>query len=445
MSVKHITAVKDAAKKNKGGPKGGSGQKGTNANTNSAKKVQKDSDNQDPPEVVEALDSFRKAEKAAKANPGMVASVLWKIVKVLWTFRQSLETAKVLSLLIRILSELQGSTGVVPSTAGAAAASGSLTPTQISMTLYLSRLAMARLIVYQSPSLASQYYLDAIQGRWQIDNTEFQTMNEMVNTGSVSQILDRCRCFLSTHPKTEKLMAAPAPSTLESLAAKKPTDPNLKLLNILLESASMLVQKNALSSSKSNQRAVATENRIQGETALVLLAMGAALTDASGDKAGVLVILRSMAVIYRHLKMSFSAAACLIYASEFALMEEGLRDNTTNGNSSQSIIWDLFQALLLAMETGDFVRMQTAIRILDSCDETIKYQDVQTVVEIANAVISQDNDYLYNGASCALEHLLLLIQENIDKGSLEIDLLLCQYSTPAASVETLSRIHRLVT
>ncbi|KAG0014925.1 hypothetical protein BGZ80_010147 [Entomortierella chlamydospora] len=389
MSAKHIAAVKDASKKNKGGPKGGSGQKGPSPNA--SKKLPKDDEDQDPPEVVEALTTFRKAEKAAKENPGMAASVLWKIAKALWTFRQSLETAKVLSLLIRILSELQATTGTAPSVTGVATAQGSLSPTQISMTLYLSRLAMARLFVYQSPELASQYYLDAIQGRWQIDHADLQTINEMVNTSSVTQLLDHCRTFLSTHPKTEKLMVVSAPSASGDTAAKKPADPNLKLLVIFLESASMLAQKNATVPLKSSQKTiVSTVDRIQGETALACYAMAAVLTEASGDKAGTAAILRTM-------------------------------------------------------ETGDFVRMQTTISLLNSCCDMAKYQDVQTVAEVANAVISQDNDYLYNGASWALEHLMLLIQENREDGGSRANLLLCRHSTPAASVETLTRVHQLVT
>jgi hypothetical protein len=76
----------------------------------------------------------------------------------------------VLALLISILTELQVDPPSTP---------GSLSPTQIGMTLYLSRLSMARLIVYHSRSLAFRYYLDAIQGRWQIDPNDFQSLCEV--------------------------------------------------------------------------------------------------------------------------------------------------------------------------------------------------------------------------------------------------------------------------
>lgn len=105
MSAKHIAAVKDAEKKSKssgggggGGAKGqGGGQKCGN-NNNAKGRQQKSQDTameeQDPPEVTEALMSFRKVEKIVKENPSMAATVLWKITKGIsadcdWFFCQS--------------------------------------------------------------------------------------------------------------------------------------------------------------------------------------------------------------------------------------------------------------------------------------------------------------------------------------------------------------------
>ncbi|KAF9431421.1 hypothetical protein BGZ76_000326 [Entomortierella beljakovae] len=446
MSAKHIAAVKDLTKKNKsGGSKGGSGQKNTNNNNNNVKHTQKVQEDQDPQEVIEALASFRKAEKVAKENPGMAASVLWKIAKALWSYRQSLETAKVLSLLIRILCELQSTAGTSSTTTSAASVPGSLSPTQISMTLYLSRLAIARLLVYQSPSLSLKIYTDAIQGRWQMEYLDLQTINEMVGVFSAPEILDHCRHFLSTHPKTEKLMVTPAPISEPPVAGKKPADPNLKLLTILSECASLVAQENSTPSSKQPQKLAMKEKRESGEMALVYLALAAVLTEASGDKPGMAVILRKMAVIYKQLKMKHLASSCLIYAGEIVLsVRESDQDNVAvNCKRDQDLEWDLFQALLLAMETGDFVRMRIAIGLLSDCCNTTKYQDVETIITVANAVITQDNDYLYNGASCALDHLLLLVQHKREE-SIENDLLLSLYTTMTTSVETLSRVRQLV-
>ncbi|KAF9985993.1 hypothetical protein BGZ75_002330, partial [Mortierella antarctica] len=322
MSAKHIASVKAAEKKSKGGAKNQSGQKGSNGAGGGGgggrqQRIQESVIEQDPPEVAEALLSFRKAERIASQNPDMAAPVLWKIAKALWTFRYSQEAAKALSLLIRVLESLQAVT-----TPGGAP--GSLSPTQISMTLYLSRLALARLIVYQSPSLASQYYLDAIQGRWQIDPNDFQAMSEMVSTGSVSQLLEHCQRFLSTHPKTERLLRSSS-TTANAAAAppavKKASDPNLKLLTVLLESASML-------QSSTTTTTTTKEDRYLAEISLVLFAMALALTGSSEEdsmettrtqeeEAG---LLRQMALVYNQgLGMSYAAAACFIQAGDIIM------------------------------------------------------------------------------------------------------------------------------
>ncbi|KAG0267170.1 hypothetical protein BG011_008463 [Mortierella polycephala] len=452
ISAKHIAATKDAEKKSKGGSKksgGGKGQ-GNNSNSNNLRNnknaTKGQADEEDPPEVTEALMSFRKVEKIVGENPNMAASVLWKIAKALWSFRQCQETAKVLALLIRVLSELQvGSSGSGLETGPTPP--GTLTSTQISMTLYLSRLSMARLIVFQSLSLASQYYLDAIQGRWQIDPNDFQTMCEMVHTSSTTQLLEHCKQFLSSHTKTEKLMVAPVSGSATPTGAvagstapvKKPSDPNLKLITILLESSSMLSQSTSGTISTKTK-----EGRALAETSLALLAMAFALTTASEDPQLISTpdILRKMALIYnKGLGSTYATAACLILAGEIILMPKNAVVNEKQEQGDR-VVWDLFQALLLAMESGDFVRMQRAIHLLGSCD-TSPLLDVQTIVEIAKAVISQDNDFLRNNAAYALEHLLLLVQET-DVESVGAMILLCRHNTTAASQAMLHRVQHLV-
>ncbi|KAG0328492.1 hypothetical protein BGZ99_005187 [Dissophora globulifera] len=453
LSAKHIAAVKDADKKksSKTGSKGGG--KSTSGHQ---KQQQQQEEEQDPPEVVEALASFRKVEKISGENPGMAAPVLWKIAKALWSHRRAQETTRVLSLLIRVLDNLQQAASMTGSTstagkAPATAGPGSLSPTQISMTLYLSQLAMARLTLFISPSIAQQYYLDAIQGRWQMDPADIQSICEMVSTGSVVQLLERCREYLATHPKTEKLMTplgtVATAASVAITAPKKPTDPNLKFLTILLESASMLSQHHGQRSSTSTSK-LTTDDRIRGEASIALYAMSAALTgvssglgdsDSQSDSAlTVTAILRNMATMYKHLNMLSSAAACLIRAGELELVTSKMRSDHQQGQ----LMWDLFQALLLAIDTADLVRMQRVIGLLEQCGVN-NYLDVQTVVEVAQAVLYQDNDYLTHSAAYAIEHLLLLLHEG-DADS-KAHLLIYQNTTPAASIDTLIRVQQRVT
>lgn len=211
----------------------------------------------------------------------------------------------------------------------------------------------------------------------------------MVNTSSATQLLDHCEQFLTRHPKTEKLMnpitTTVTATLIETAVTKKQTDPNLKLLTILLESAHMLAAAEPCRiSTKTTARAGAIDKKqsqLRGETALGLFAMAAALTRIEVGVAGVVDILRNMSKVYEHLGMTFSAAACLIHVGEVTL----LQDIQTNHHQSKDddtqeilLLWDLFHALVFAMETGDFVRMQNAVRLLNRCHPAVSvYQDVQ--------------------------------------------------------------------
>jgi hypothetical protein len=201
----------------------------------------------------------------------------------------------------------------------------------------------------------------------------------MVHTASAVRHLQQCKEYLSTHAKTEKLMAPPPSAPAQPIATeapvKKPADPNLKLLTVLKESASMLSQTSSGVISPVSK--VSTiDDHVLGETAVTLYSMVAALSEASGDTAGTVDALRSMAVIYhKGLRLTYSAAACLIRSAEivFSTTTSGEQDKEKQGEEGT---WDLFQALLLAMETGDFVRMQRAIGMLESCD-SLTFQDVK--------------------------------------------------------------------
>lgn len=174
-------------------------------------------------------------------------------------------------------------------------------------------------------------------------------------------------------------MAPPPPVPTQPSAAeapvKKPTDPNLKLLTVLKESASMLSQTSSGVHSIGSKEST-IDDRFLGESTLTLFALVVALSEASGDSKGAIDALRSMAVIYhKGLRLTYSAAACLIRSAEMVFSTNSL-DGQEKEQQGEEGTWDLFQALLLAMETGDFVRMQKAIGMLETCD-IMTLQDVK--------------------------------------------------------------------
>lgn len=168
---------------------------------------------------------------------------------------------------------------------------------------------------------------------------------------------------------------APAQPNATEAPVKKPADPNLKLLTILRESASMLSQTSSgvISSARKDST---IDDHVFGETALTLLAMVAALSEASGDSAGMVDALRSMAAIYhKGLRVTYSAAACLIRSAEMVFSTTSSHEQEKEQQGEEGT-WDLFQALMFAMETGDLVRMQRVIGMLESCD-VLAFQDVK--------------------------------------------------------------------
>jgi len=245
------------------------------------------------------------------------------------------------------------------------------------MTLYLSRLALARLVIYQSPSLACELYLDAIQGRWQIDPANFQQMCEMVSMSSVTRLLDHCSKYLTNHSKTEKLMQPPtdASTTTTTTAApvKKP-DPNLKLLTVLVESASLLAQVTPTTGYlwESSGTGLAIDDRTHAEVAIVQYALAASLAQASLDWATMLMALRRMARVYQRLGIKYAAAACLFHAGQIFRAH----GDEVNRTIQEDGLWDLLQALMLALETADFVRMQAVLELLEKCDHG-EFRDIQ--------------------------------------------------------------------
>lgn len=64
------------------------------------------------------------------------------------------------------------------------------------------------------------------------------------------------------------------------------------------------------------------------------------------------------------------------------------------------------------------------------------------MIEVAQAVMSQDNDFLRNTATNSLEYLLLLLQEKNEAAKSE--LLICRRISVDASMAALERVQRLV-
>lgn len=194
------------------------------------------------------------------------------------------------------------------------------------------------------------------------------------------------------------------------------------------------------------------EDRIMGETALGLLSMAFSLTEAINDTPGAIDLLRTMALIFKSptIRMPSAAASCLIRAGEISgdhtlTTTEGKADHATENPRA---VWDLLQGLLLAAEAGDFVRMRQSIQLLRTISratpQTRSFQDVDAIVEVAEAVLAQDNDFLHSVAVSSVDHLLLIVNESGNSLADESDLLMCRYSSPLASAAMLEKLQQLI-
>ncbi|KAG0326161.1 hypothetical protein BG004_003029, partial [Podila humilis] len=158
---------------------------------------------------------------------------------------------------------------------------------------------------------------------------------------------------------------------------------------------------------------MSTEERTLAEKAVVLEAMAVTLAQAGEEWSIALQSLRNMARIYQRLAMKHAASVCLIHASRLYRSRVSQVFTTCGSDAEEDevqCLWDMFQALLLALDQGDFVRMQTAMDLLRDYGHN-EYRDVEAIQQLARAVISQDNDFLHNNAALLVEHLLLLAQE----------------------------------
>ncbi|KAF9157957.1 hypothetical protein DFQ26_008116 [Actinomortierella ambigua] len=457
-SAKHQAAVKEAEKKEKNASKkvGGQGQnKGgvrpatpaaATAKATSSVLPEVQSPQPDSPELAGALQSLQKAEAAAKTHPSLVAPVLWKAVKVLWTHKLYKDTKDGLLLLISILENLQknNSSGTTPQ-------QGNLTPTQINLTLYLARLAAARLVVYETPHAACEYYVDAIQGRWQMPASTFQMCSERIALTPADQLMTHVHDFLEKHDKTQKLVRHPEPApatTTESTSApavpKKQPDPNLKLLTVLTEMGSLLAQSSSSTASSTppppqrrggnnSNNTLTSGERSQAEFALVALTMALAIARFDPDQAigsGATLaptLMRRRAMIYKRLGMPHYASQCY---SETAPMP---------GCAPSDRAWDEFQAMLLALEADDPIRVQHSLKRAAASSLLDTYLDAQVLIMMANAIESADDDVLENDVCTHVDHLRLLVQTGVTD-----QLLMAKHCPQFEFMGIVDRIHSLL-
>ncbi|KAJ3170305.1 hypothetical protein HDU88_008932 [Geranomyces variabilis] len=177
-----------------------------------------------PPAAVEAARKVAYADSLVATDPAKAATVYWSVASELWAHSRIRETAECLTKLIAALTRLQSSSSI-PSDAGQSSPSPRppptvlLKPSQIVETLFLARIALARLLATYDCDSSLALYVDALAGKYGVP---FGEMEDVLETSSLATFFPRTKAHLSTHVKPTFKKKPPPPLKRAPEAADTP-------------------------------------------------------------------------------------------------------------------------------------------------------------------------------------------------------------------------------
>ncbi|KAJ3173842.1 hypothetical protein HDU87_007345 [Geranomyces variabilis] len=155
-----------------------------------------------PPAAVEAARKVGFADSLMLTDPAKAATVYWSVASELWTHNRIRETAECLSKLIAALTRLQ-MLSPIPSDAGQSSSPRPppavlLKPSQIVETMFLARIALARLLATYDCDASLALYVDALAGKYGVP---FGEMGNAMETSSLATFFAQTQEYLNTHVK----------------------------------------------------------------------------------------------------------------------------------------------------------------------------------------------------------------------------------------------------
>ncbi|CDS04864.1 hypothetical protein LRAMOSA07394 [Lichtheimia ramosa] len=309
-SAKHIANAKTKSKQQQQKQQQPSGSKATSSNVD--------------PQVADALKNLQRAS----ANPSTSVPMLWSLSKVFYSHRRPQHTYQSLQLVVDTLQSSEPPTG--------------LTPSQISSTLYISRLALARLLcLYPSSTTADKkdLALNALNDKWKVDKSQLLSLAKTCTSITMENMMQACRQLASRFVAREEARTEPA---------KPKVDQNQCFTKILIEMATNIF---------------GDDTRIR----IVLLCLACVVCHFEGINSYEWMV--HLAQLYE----SISAKHC---ASELhVICHDKLLDK--NNIEVQRLWWHLFMALLLALETDDIVRADAILAMIQEDSKATQYEDIQ--------------------------------------------------------------------
>ncbi|KAI9496952.1 hypothetical protein BDB00DRAFT_806155 [Zychaea mexicana] len=412
----HLKSAKHIANEKKSKPN----KKAAGNNAASGRQQQQPQD----PAVKDALNKLKQALTAAKSsNPAPAIGVLWSLSKTFYTLKRPQNTFQALEQLIYTLETLQLSSD---KTCG-------LTPSQVASTLYASRLALARLLyLYKtdaSIAFARTLSLKALQGKWKIDSEQLVILAQQCGDIPLDRVMVHCRNLgIRYIEREEKREGGPPAPKL---------DKNQSFVAILTEAAAMFQNDDTESNNQQGECAV-----IADDIVTVTNHKNDQLEAPSNSVAIVLLCLT--AIVSKHetgfqphyymekVSEMYEKCAKIHQASQARVISHGM-----SADNKYVASWNLFMALLLALEIDDFVRADSIIRIIENEGLNRSYMDMQVLVSIAKACKECDYTTLKHTVPHQLEHLELLLEET------NVDMILRHLTDPMKQSDTIVRLQML--
>ncbi|ORY07848.1 hypothetical protein K493DRAFT_332590 [Basidiobolus meristosporus CBS 931.73] len=345
------------------------------------------------PQVAEALLNEKQAKKVADSNPVMAATVFWNVSKVLWanchvrdTFNTLENLVHHLEKTIEIAQEQQDEALVA------------LLP-KLAATLYLARMALARLIYHYSNDKYSACTLArlAVEERFGLPTSQLKDIIQVAGSHSVEKLYKRCTQILEESNSSIKITK----------------DPNLTLSDILSEVAGFYCNHIDRSSEETSE-----QSRSLQHCSIVFYILSSIIYTKQDRIPDHLKTLRFLEQIYHHLEKPWYACDIMMLSIKLKMKLFQAADEAAPQPKPDfsTLWWAICNALLISVEIRDFVRI---IEIQDICEsiltaqglDTIPYTDIKFLLTAARSIQVHDTTWLQFSAPFEIELFQLIAQE----------------------------------
>ncbi|KAI8379080.1 uncharacterized protein BYT42DRAFT_567380 [Radiomyces spectabilis] len=328
------------------------------------------------PEIQALTQKLKQVSKMTSSNPSAAVSQYWGLSQAFYTHKRPHDTKKALLALIELLKS--------------ASISG-MGASQINSTLYLARLALARLsCLYHDLDTARLTYLAAIEDKWKIDQKQLLNAAMRACNLPVRELMEISEQLASRYIDREKKRTEPA---------KPVSNPNYAISPILFECACLFAQE-------AHSLTVAGVPYSCEKIALVLFHTAAAVC-CYENKLSQSHLLWIVSQIYDQLNARHLGCDARMLYIECA-MKDG------DSSPSSDLLQNMFSTLLTATELDDYTRMKSVSlqirKMLKEHFDGATYDDLQILEQLGLARQNLDYVALENLAH-EVDHMELLLEQ----------------------------------